>query len=57
MAVPHYVYLLLKMPGKIGVLTFRSNLKKLYNCNKEVIEYASTPRVLEPSSEIFTVVQ
>jgi hypothetical protein len=22
MAVPHYIYLLLKMPGKIGILTF-----------------------------------
>jgi hypothetical protein len=31
MAVPHYVYLLLKMPGKIGVLTLRGDLKKSYN--------------------------
>jgi hypothetical protein len=29
MAVPHYVYLLLKMPGKIGVLMFCGDLKKL----------------------------
>jgi hypothetical protein len=28
MAVPHYVYLLLKMPGKTRILTFRGNLKK-----------------------------
>jgi hypothetical protein len=28
MAIPHYVNLLLKMPGKIGVLTFRGDLKK-----------------------------
>jgi hypothetical protein len=27
--VPHYVYLLLKMPGKIGILTLRGDLKKL----------------------------
>jgi hypothetical protein len=33
MAVPHYVYLLLKMPGKIGVLTLHGDLKKLYNCD------------------------
>jgi hypothetical protein len=31
MAVPHYVYLLLKMPGKTGVLTFHEDLKKLYD--------------------------
>jgi hypothetical protein len=28
MAIPHYVYLLLKMPGKTRVLTFRGDLKK-----------------------------
>jgi hypothetical protein len=33
MAVPHYVYLLLKMPGRSGVLTLRGNLKKSYDCN------------------------
>jgi hypothetical protein len=32
MAVPHYVYLLLKMPGKTGVLTLRGNLKKSHDC-------------------------
>jgi hypothetical protein len=26
MAAPHYVYLLLKMPGKAGVLTFHDDL-------------------------------
>jgi hypothetical protein len=29
MAVPHYVYLLLKMSSKIGVLTFLDDLKKV----------------------------
>jgi hypothetical protein len=37
MAVPHYVYLLLKMPGRSGVLTLRGDLKKSYDCNQEVI--------------------
>jgi hypothetical protein len=31
MAIPHYVYLLLKMLDKIGVLTFRGYLKKSYD--------------------------
>jgi hypothetical protein len=38
MAVPHYVCLLLKMPGKTGVLTFCSDLKKLYDCDQKAIE-------------------
>jgi hypothetical protein len=42
MAVLHYVYLLLKMPGQIGVLTLRGDLKKSYDCNQEAIQYAST---------------
>jgi hypothetical protein len=33
MAVPHYVYLLLNMPGQSGVLTIRGDLKKSYDCN------------------------
>jgi hypothetical protein len=42
MAVPHYVYLLLKMLGKTGVLTLRGDLKKSYNCDQEAIEYTMT---------------
>ena len=37
MAVPHYVYLLLKMPGKTGVLTFHGDLQKSFECEKQVI--------------------
>jgi hypothetical protein len=33
MVMPHYVYLLLKIPGKIGVLTLHGDLKKSYNCD------------------------
>jgi len=42
MAVPHYVYLLLKMLGKKGVLTLRGDLLKSYECDKEEIDYTST---------------
>jgi hypothetical protein len=34
MVVPHYVYFLLKMPGKSGVLTFQGDLKKSYDYNR-----------------------
>jgi hypothetical protein len=33
MAVPHYVYLLLKIPDKTVVLTLRDDLKKSYDCD------------------------
>jgi hypothetical protein len=57
MAVPHYVYLLLKMPGRSGVLTFRGDLKKSYDCNQEAIQYASTTRVLDALGEVLAAAQ
>ena len=35
MAVPHYTYLVLKMPMEQGVLSLRANLDVAYNCEKE----------------------
>jgi hypothetical protein len=35
MAVPHYVYLLLKMPTEKGMLTLRGNVFIAYTCEKE----------------------
>jgi hypothetical protein len=57
MAVPHYVYLLLKMSDKTSVLTLRGDLKKSYYCDQEAIEYTMTSRVLEPSTEVLAAVQ
>jgi hypothetical protein len=57
MAVPHYVYLLLEMPGLSGVLTLRGDLKKSYDCNQEVIQYASTTGVPDSSGEVLTAAQ
>ena len=53
MAVPHYVYLLLKMPGNSGVLSLRGDLLKSFKCDKEAIDHASTTRVPSSVSEIF----
>jgi hypothetical protein len=55
-AMPHYIYLLLKMQGKTGVLTLRGVLKKSYDYNQEAIEYAMTSRVPEPSAEVLAAV-
>jgi hypothetical protein len=57
MAVPHYVYLLLKMLGQSGVLTLRGDLKKSYDCNQEAIQYALTTRVSDASGEVFAAAQ
>jgi hypothetical protein len=57
MVVPHYVYRLLKMPGKTGVLTFRGDLKKSYDYDQEAIEYASITGMPKPSSEVFAAAQ
>jgi hypothetical protein len=56
-AVPHYIYLLLKMPGLSGVLTLRGDLKKSYDCNQEAIQYASTTRVPDASGEVLAAAQ
>jgi hypothetical protein len=56
MAMPQYVYLLLKMPGQGGVLTLRGDLKS-YDCNQEAIQYASTTRVPDASGEVLASAQ
>ena len=45
MAIPHYIYLLLKMPGNTGVLSLRGDLLKSFECDKEAIDHAATIRV------------
>jgi hypothetical protein len=57
MAVPHYVYLLLKMLRLNGVLTLRGDLNKSYDCNQEAIQYTSTTRVPDASGEVLAAVQ
>jgi hypothetical protein len=48
MVIPHYIYLLLKMPTEKGVLSLRGNVLIAYNCEKE--GYA-TAEALELSPE------
>ena len=57
MVVPHYAYLLLKMPGKIGVLTFRGDLQRSFECEKEAITYASTNRLPDTAGEVLAIAQ
>jgi hypothetical protein len=37
MVVPHYPYLLLKMPGPKGILSFQGDLKRSYDCDTEAV--------------------
>jgi len=57
MAVPHYLYLLLKMPRAKGVLSLRGDLKKSYDCDQEAIEYALTAHVPDTAGEVLTAAQ
>jgi hypothetical protein len=38
MAIPHYAYLVLKMPGPHGVISIRGDIKRTHDCYKERCE-------------------
>ena len=40
-AIPHYLYLLLKMSSPNGVLSFRGDLKRSYDYDTEAIQIAA----------------
>jgi hypothetical protein len=45
MAVPHYTYLVLKMPSPAGVLSLQGDLKISFDCNTEAVDLAATNQV------------
>jgi hypothetical protein len=53
MAVPHYTYLVLKMPSPAGVLSLQGDLKISHNCDMEAVEIASTNQVPNAMMEVF----
>jgi hypothetical protein len=50
--VPHYTYLVLKMPSLAGVLTLQGNLKVSYDYDTEAMELAATNQVPNAMMEI-----
>jgi hypothetical protein len=52
-AIPHYVYLVLKMPSPVGVLTLQGDLKVSYDYDTEAVELAATNQVPNAMMEIF----
>jgi hypothetical protein len=53
MAVPHYTYLVLKMPSPVGVLSLQGDLKVSFDCDTEAVELATTNQVPNAMMEIF----
>jgi hypothetical protein len=37
MAIPHYAYLVLKMPGLLGIISMRGDVKRLSIVNERVV--------------------
>jgi hypothetical protein len=54
MAVPHYTYLVLKMPSPAGVVSLQGDLKISHDCDTEAVEIASTNQVLNAMMEVYT---
>jgi hypothetical protein len=53
MAVPHYTYLVLKMPSPAGVLSLQGDLKISFDCDIEAVEFAATNQVPNAMMEIY----
>jgi hypothetical protein len=52
-AVPHYTYLVLKMPSPAGVLSLQGDLKISFDCDTEAVELAATNQVPNAMMEIY----
>jgi hypothetical protein len=53
MAVPHYTYLVLKMPSPAGVLSLQADLKISFDCDTEAVELTATNQVPNTMMEIY----
>jgi hypothetical protein len=53
MAVPHYTYLVLKMPSPAGVLSLQGDLKISFDCDTEAVELAETNQVPNAMMEMY----
>ena len=56
MAIPHYPYLLLKMPGPNGVLSLRSDLKRAFDYDVQAIQIAAKAQATNGRKEIATII-
>nr|ABA97230.1 retrotransposon protein, putative, Ty3-gypsy subclass [Oryza sativa Japonica Group] len=51
-AVPHYTYMMIKMPGPRGVISLRNDIKQAVTCDKESCEMAQTHETTLAREEI-----
>jgi hypothetical protein len=56
-AIPHYPYLLLKMPGPHGVPSLRGDLKRAFDCNVQAIQIAAKAQAANDKKEVITIVE
>jgi hypothetical protein len=56
MAVPHYTYLVLKMPS-LAVLSLQGDLKISFDCDTEAVELAATNQVPNAMVEIYATLK
>lgn len=52
MAVPHYTYLMLKMPGPNGVFSIKGDLKRSFLCDKEAVDFVVQAAALAAQLEV-----
>jgi len=57
MAIPHFSYLLLKMPGPNGVLSFQGDLKRSYDYDTEAVQIAAKAQQAFEAQEIANLAQ
>jgi hypothetical protein len=55
MVIPHYPYLLLKMPGTNGVLSLRGDLKRAIDCDVQAVQIAAKAQAASGREEIAIV--
>jgi hypothetical protein len=53
MAVPHYTYLVFKIPSPAGVLSLQGDLKISHDCDTEAVEIASTNQEPNAMMEVY----
>jgi hypothetical protein len=53
MAVPHYTYLVLKMPSPAGVFSLQGDLKISFDCDTEAMELTATNQLPYAMMEIY----
>jgi hypothetical protein len=55
MAILHYPYLLLKIPGPNGVLSLRGDLKRAFDCDVQAVQIVSKAQATSKREEIAIV--